>query len=165
MTAYWGLVFFLAAGLCLWSPRDWHFTVLYPNLVIFIIGIPASFWLPPLYLKLFPSGLPHTIEPLIMGLPFVFDRKAASDTQATIQFCVSGLEAGNYYVRIARGRCESFFGVAASPDLTVHTPDTVWLRIAHGELDGARALQEGLYHAEGDFTVLTKMKDWFGRGR
>jgi len=165
MTAYWALLFFLSASLCLWSPRDWHFTVLYPNLLIFLVGIPASVWLPPLYLKLFPSGLPQTIEPLIMGLPFVFDRKAARDTRATIQFCVSGPEAGNYYIQIARGRCESFVGTAASPDLTVHTPDTVWLRIARGELDGAQALQEGLYRAEGDFAVLTKMKAWFDRGR
>ena len=165
MTAYWALLFFLSASLCLWSPRDWHFTVLYPNLLIFIVGIPASLWLPPLYLKLFPSGLPQTIEPLIMGLPLVFDRKAARDTRATIQFCVSGTEAGNYYVQIAHGRCESFVGTAASPDLTIHTQDTVWLRIACGELDGAQALQEGLYRAEGDFAMLMNMKDWFGRKR
>src|SRR5713226_7998028 len=35
MTAYWTLLFFTAAGLCTWAPTDWHFTVLYPNLLVF----------------------------------------------------------------------------------------------------------------------------------
>jgi hypothetical protein len=165
MTGYWALLFFIAAGLAVYAPSDWRFTVLYPNLLIFVVGISASLWLPPLYLKLFPPGLPQTVEPLIMGMPFVFDRQAAGNAQATLQFCVSGPEAGNYYLRIARGKCESFAGTASAPDLTVHTLDTVWLRIGRGELDGAQALQEGLYHVEGDFSLLTKLGEWFPQQR
>jgi hypothetical protein len=165
MTAYWALLFFVAAGLSAWAPQDWRFTALYPNLLLFVVGMPASLWLPPLYLKLFPPGPPQTVELMIMGMPFGFDRKAAGDTQATLQFCVSGAEAGNYYVGIARGKCESFAGTTPAPDLIVHTPDTVWLRIAHGELDGAQALQEGLYRVEGDFSLLMKMGEWFPRDR
>jgi hypothetical protein len=165
MTTYWALLFFTAAGLATWAPQDWRFTVLYPNLLIFAVGMPATFWLPPLYLKLFPPGPPQALEPLLMGMPLVFDRKAAGDTQATIQFCVSGAEAGNYHLRIAQGRCESFEGTASAPDLTVYTPDTVWLRIVRGELDGAQALQEGLYRMEGDLSLLMKMGEWFPRRR
>jgi len=161
ITAYWALLFFVAVGLSAWAPQDWRFTVLYPNLLLFVVGMPTSLWMPPLYLKLFPPGPPQAIEPVIMGMPFVFDRKAAGDSQATIQFCVSGAEAGHYYLRIARGKCESFAGIAPAADLTVHTPDTVWLRIVRGELDGAQALQEGLYRAEGDFSLLIKMGEWF----
>jgi hypothetical protein len=165
MTGYWALLFFIAAGLAIYAPSDWRFTVLYPNLLLFVVGIPASLWMPPLYLKLFSPGLPQTVEPLIMGMPFVFDRKTAGDTQVTLQFCVSGTEAGNYYLRIARGKCESFAGTAPAPDLTVYTPDTVWLHIARGELDGAQALQDGLYRAEGDFSLLTKLAEWFPQRR
>jgi hypothetical protein len=39
-----------------------------------------------------------------MGMPFSFDQKAAGDAQATIQFCVSGMQAGNYYICIAQGQ-------------------------------------------------------------
>src|SRR5947207_4619965 len=46
-------------------------------------------------------------------------------------------------------------------DLTVYTPGTVWLKIAHGELDGERALRDGLYRAEGDFALLGKIGEWF----
>lgn len=125
MTGYWALIFFAAAGFALWSPYDLRFTVLYPNLIIFGLGIPASLWLPPLYLKLFPPALPQTVEPMIMGMPYTFDRKAAGDAHAVIQFYVSGAEAGNYYLRIAQGKCESFEGIAPRADLTVHTPDTI----------------------------------------
>ena len=163
MTVYWAGLFFLAAGLCLWSPQDWRFTALYPNLLIFVAGIPATLWLPPLYLKVFPPGPPQTVEATILGMPFVFNRKAVGNTRATIQFCVSGSETENYYVRIAQGKCESFAGRAPAPDLIVHTPDTVWMRIARSELDGAQALQDGLYRVEGDFSILMKMGEWFGR--
>jgi hypothetical protein len=165
MTVYWTLLFFVSAGFCLWSPRDWRFTALYPNLLIFVAGIPATLWFPPLYLRLFPPDPPQTAEPLIMGLPFVFNRKAAGGAHATIQFHVSGSEEGSYYVRVARGKCESFTGVATVPDLAVYTPDSVWLRIARGELDGAQALQDGLYRVEGDFSILTKLGEWFPRPR
>jgi putative sterol carrier protein len=91
----------------------------------------------------------------------VFDRKAAGDAQASIQFCVSGDEPGDYHVRIAGGRCVSTEGRAPSADLTIYTPDAVWVRIAHGELDGGQALSEGLYRAEGDLAVLAKIGEWF----
>jgi len=43
----------------------------------------------------------------------------------------------------------------------VYTPDTVWMQIVRGELDGERALREGLYRAEGDFALLSKISEWF----
>ena len=44
------------------------------------------------------------VEPLLMGMPLVFDRKAAGEARATIQFRVSGAEAGDYHVRIGERR-------------------------------------------------------------
>jgi hypothetical protein len=161
MTAYWSGVFFLSAGIAAYSPLDWRFTFLYPNLLIFLVGIPAEFWLPPLYLKLFPAALPRSAEALIMGLPFSFNRAAAKNAQATIQFHVSGVDNNSYYVDIAHGKCESVMGEAASPNLTIHTPEATWVRIVHGELDGAQALREGLYTAEGDLSILLKFREWF----
>src|SRR5207247_1717357 len=161
MTAYWVLVFFSAAGLAASAPTDWRFTALFPNLLTFGAGVTAPRWLPRPYLKLFPPELPTAIEPLLMGMPLAFDRKAAGDGRAVIQFRVSGAEAGDYHVRVEGGRCRSFAGPAPAPDLVVHTPDTVWIRIARGELDGGRALQDGLYRVEGDLAVLAKMDEWF----
>lgn len=164
MTAFWVGIFFISAGLAAYAPTDWRFTALYPNALIFLVGIPAGFWLPPLYLKIFPMELPQRVEPLIMGLPFAFNRAAARDARATIQFTVSGVEAGQYYIKVDNGKCQSFEGRAPAPDLTIHTPDKVWRRVARGELDGAQAFQEGLYTAEGDLSVLLKLQEWFSKG-
>jgi putative sterol carrier protein len=96
-------------------------------------------------------------------MPLAFDRQAAAGVRATIQFRVSGAEAGDYWLRIDRGRCRSAAGTAEAPDLVIHTPDRVWLRIARGELDGSRALMDGLYRAEGDIVLLAKLQSWFPR--
>lgn len=161
MAGFWILIFVGAAGLCLWQPTNPLYTTLYPNLLVLLVGIPAQFWLPALYLKMYPPGLPSSAEGLIMSMPFVFDPKAAGETKADIQFRVSGDQPGDYFLRIGRGRCESFEGRAESPALTVHTPNAVWMRIARGELDGGQALAEGLYRAEGDYLLLARFPDIF----
>ncbi|MGH7818719.1 MAG: SCP2 sterol-binding domain-containing protein [Candidatus Binatia bacterium] len=165
MTVYWALIFFAAAALCAYAPLDPRFTFVFPNLLIFGPGITAQWWLPRLYFRLFPPGLPQSIEPLIMAMPMVFDPAAARGAKARIQFHVSGADSGAWWVRISDGRCESFEGVTEAPDLTVRTPDTVWMKIARGQLDGARALADGLYQAQGDFTILAKMSSWFVAAR
>lgn len=163
MTGFWILIFCTAAALCAWAPHDPLFTFVLPNLLVLGVGIPARHWLPPLYLRLFPPAPPTTAEAVIMGMPFAFDRKAAGDTTACIQFRVTGDEPGEYHVRIARGRCQSFEGVSPAADVTVHTPDAVWVQVASGQLDGQLALQEGRYRAEGDLLVLARMGEWFAR--
>lgn len=165
VTWYWGVLFLVCAGLSAYAPRDWRFTFLYPNLLVVTLGLTAQWWLPALYFRLFPPGLPQAIEPLILGMPMVFDRRAAAGVRALIQFHVSGTEAGSYWLRIADGKCESFAGVTDAPDVTVHTPDTVWMRIAHGRLDGTQALMDGLYTAQGDYLMLAKLNDWFTTAR
>jgi SCP-2 sterol transfer family protein len=161
MTLYWALIFFTAAALCAYAPTDPRFTFVFPNLLVFGPGITAQWWLPPLYFKMFPPKLPEAIEPLIMAMPLSFNAEAATGARANIQFCVSGNEAGNYWLRIADGKCESFEGLADRPDLTVYTPGDVWVQIAHGKLDGGAALAEGRYRMEGDSAILAKMREWF----
>lgn len=161
LSAWWALLFFLAAGLCIARPTDPMFTLVYPNLLVMGVGFPGNLLLPWLYMKLYPPPLPDTAEGIIMAMPMVFNRQAAGDAAATIQFRVSGTEPGDYYLQIGRGRCVSMEGQATNANLTVHTPDEVWTRIAHGRLDGQRALAEGLYRAEGDYLLLARLSDWF----
>jgi hypothetical protein len=161
ITSWWIVLFFTASGLAASAPTDPRFTALYPNLLIFGLGMTSTFWLPPLFFRLRPPSLPDAVEPLVMGMPMVFDRNAARDVRASIQFCVSGDDPGDYHIRIAGGRCVSTEGRTPAPDLTIYTPGKVWVRIAHGELDGGQALAEGLYRAEGDLAVLAKIGEWF----
>lgn len=161
MAGLWAVIFFTAAALCFARPTDPMFTAVYPNLLILLGGVPANRWFPPLWMKLFPAPLPNRAEPLIMGMPLVFDRSAAADARALIQFRVSGADPGEYYLRIGGGRCESFEGTTEGADLTVHTPDQVWVQIIRGTLDGTQALMEQRYAVEGDVMLLAKLQQWF----
>jgi hypothetical protein len=161
LTAFWAIVLFAAAALCAWRPDDLRYTVLWPNVLVFLVGLPSVLWLPPLWFRLFPQPLPDRVEQILMGMPMFFDRDAARDVDATIQFRVRGAEPGVYHLRIARGRCESFEGPTDRAAVTVDTSEAVWLRIVRGELDGTQALADGLYSAEGDLLVLAKLPEWF----
>ena len=163
--AYWALLFFAAAGLCAYRPTDPLWTFLLPNVLVLGLGLTSQRWLPAVYFKLFPPTLPTRAEPLIMGMPMVFRPQAALDARARIQFLVEGSDPRSYWLRIAGGKCESFEGLTESPDLTIRTPEDVWVRIAHRELDPEKALSDGLYQIEGDPLLFVKFGDWFGDGR
>ena len=164
MALFWTSIFFVSAVLCAYAPADFRFTFLFPNFLVFIVGMSANVWLPLLYLKLFPPETPSSAEALILGMPMAFDRRAARGVRAQIQYRVTGAEAARYWVRIENGRCASAEGEAPSPDLVVHTPSEVWVRIARGELDGEAALTAGLYRIEGDGSVLSGLRTWFRQG-
>ena len=164
MAFFWTAIFFVSAALCAWAPTDFWFTFVIPNFLVFVVGMSANVWLPLLYLKLFPPETPSSAEALILGMPMAFDRRAARGVRAQIQYRVTGAEAARYWVRIENGRCASAEGDAPSPDLVVHTPGEVWVRIARGELDGGEALAAGLYEVEGDGTLLTGLRTWFRQG-
>jgi hypothetical protein len=161
MTALWGVIFFSSATLCAVAPREPLLTLVVPNLLVFVLGIPAAYWLPRLYLRLIPPALPHAAAPLIMGMPLAFRPRAASNARALIQFHVTGEEPGRYYLDVRDGRCRSFEGEATGAHLTITTPDTIWVRIAHGALDRVHAIEEGLLRADGDLSLLAKLDEWF----
>ena len=62
---------------------------------------------------------------------------------------------------IADGRCTFREGEATSPRLTIRSPGEIWLKIARGEINRAKALMDGLYHVEGDMSLLLKMGELF----
>jgi hypothetical protein len=164
ITAWFAVLFAAAAAMAAWAPHDVRFTFVYPNLLIFVAGLPSQLWLPPLYLRLFGPHPPETVETAILGMTLVFDAKAAGDARATIQFRVSGADGGDFWLRVADGACEGFEGRTDSPDLTIDTPSSVWLRIVRGELDAAQALLDGHYSIEGDGSILPRFGDWFRSG-
>jgi hypothetical protein len=161
ITAWFAVLFAAAAALAAWDPHDLLFAFVYPNLLVFVAGLPSQLWLPPLYLRLFGPHPPETVETAILGMPMTFDAKAAGDARATIQFRVSGSDGGDFWLRVADGACEGFEGRAPSADLTIDTPGSVWLAIARGELDGSRALLDRQYSIEGDSAILLRLGEWF----
>ncbi|MBU1207163.1 MAG: SCP2 sterol-binding domain-containing protein [Proteobacteria bacterium] len=172
ITYVWSLVFFAA----FLSSHLGHGKPLYAIVIPFAlcigIGVVFSKKYPDFYLqrkyRVSPeaaAAVPNSAAKLIEGMPNAFDPAAAGDLQAGIQFAVSGEGGGKWVISIARGRCEVRPGEVAAPDLTIETPDEVWVKIAKGEIDRPRALIEGLYKVKGDMKLLARMPQLFGARR
>jgi len=165
ITSWFAVLFLTAAALVVSAPDDFRFAVVYPNLLVFVVGLPSQLWIPPLYLRLFGPYPPETVETAILGMPLTFDAKAAGDARATIQFNVNGPDGGDFILRVADGACEASEGEAPAADLVIGTPSSVWLGIARGETDPAQALLDQQYSIEGDSAILLRFAEWFpGRG-
>src|SRR5689334_7054007 len=52
--AYWAVLFVASAAIAAAAPTDLRFTLVYPNLVIVLLGVTSNWWLPPLWFRLFP---------------------------------------------------------------------------------------------------------------
>ena len=163
IAGWFGVLFLSAAALVAWAPHDFRFSIVYPNLLIFVVGLPTQLWLPPLYLRIFGPHPPESVETAILGMPLSFDAKATDDARATIQFRVSGEGGGDYWLRLGDGTCESSEGEAPAADLVIHTPSAVWLGIARGEIDPGQALLDQRYSIEGDGAILLSFGEWFPR--
>jgi len=169
LTYFWSGIFlinFLLSGLGHGKPL---FSILIPLILILGIGIPVVKIYPKHYLKktftpqpIDPSFFPKTAKELILGMPRVFQAKAAGDLKAEIQFDLSGDGGGKVALSISGGKCAAGEGEAFSPALTIISPADLWLKIARREIDPARALMDGLYEVKGDMNLLTKMRDLFG---
>ncbi|HEY85280.1 MAG TPA: hypothetical protein G4N96_09245, partial [Chloroflexi bacterium] len=101
------------------------------------------------------------LKQTLTGMALVFNPDAAGDLTGDIQFNVSGDEPGDYFLRIANGKCAFNEGASMAPKLTINTPSEVWLAISRGELDGQTAFMQQKYKVEGDFGLLMKMSKMF----
>ncbi len=107
--------------------------------------------------------LPSTCRQLLESMPLAFDAQAAGELKAVIQFQVSGEEEFTAHLEIAGGDCVFHEGAAPRPDLVIHTPASVWLGIARGEIDGQAAFMSGRYRSEGNLSLLMRMASLFRR--
>ena len=75
---------------------------------------------------------------------------------ATIAFALLSVPARAETIQVTIDKL-----VFAPADVTVHTPDQVWVDIAAGRLDGTQAIADGRYTVEGDYLMLAKLPQWF----
>ena len=108
-----------------------------------------------------PAIPPTTLREMIAEMSLAFNPSAAGDLSVVIQFDMSGEEPGQYYLRIAKGKCSAFEGKHPSPTLTIHTPSEVWLAISREELDGMQTMMQGKFTIEGDLSLLTRFNQLF----
>jgi putative sterol carrier protein len=103
-------------------------------------------------------------DDLFEHMPGQLVTEKAGAMNATIQFDLSGEQAGKWWVRIADGKAESGKGEAPSPpQLTVRADAGDWVKISLGKLDGTAAFMQGKLKITGDTGLAIRLQSLFRR--
>jgi multimeric flavodoxin WrbA/putative sterol carrier protein len=103
----------------------------------------------------------QTVQELLESMPQGLDPAVAAGLTATYQFKVSGSENFTAHLRIDNQKAAFQEGPADNPRVIIRTPAEIWLAIARGEVDGSQAFMAGKFEADGDLTLLMKLKSLF----
>jgi putative sterol carrier protein len=167
---FWSGIFLAAAASCYFGAGRWPFTILLPFALILGVGLPFSRRYPMYYHKkhyagdpVDPALLPDSARQLILEMPKVFRPEAAKEIRGEIQFDLSGEGGGQIVLSIEEGNCTAYEGVSPKPILRIKAPAEVWLKLARGEINRAQALMKGMFTAEGDIVLLTRLGEIFKR--
>ena len=105
-----------------------------------------------------------TAEQLFMErVPKLFKPDRAGSTKATVQFDLSGDQAGQYHVDIADGKLDSQKGPATSSDLTLTAAGDDLVNIFTGGLDPTAAFMSGKLKIKGNMALALKLQSLFAR--
>lgn len=105
---------------------------------------------------------PDSIESFMLIMSIAFNRKAAGDVRASIQFIFSDEVEGSCHFEIDHGTLEAFAGRAERPSMTITAPFGLWMDIVTGKGDGQKLLMEHRYTVDGDVGLLMQFDRLFG---
>ena len=91
----------------------------------------------------------------------IFNPAAAGSMNKTLQWNITGADAGKYALKIANGTCELINGGVEKADITLTMADTDWLAIAEGKLDAMGAFTSGKLKVGGDMMLAMKIQQLF----
>ena len=106
---------------------------------------------------------PNSIDTFMQVMRTGFNASKAVDENYTIQFKFSGEVAGDCHFTIMNEAIDFKAGAAENPGLIIKTPFDVWMDILTLKADGQEMFMNHKYSIEGDFNLLLKMGDTFGR--
>lgn len=96
----------------------------------------------------------------IKGMTSTFNPNASKDIKSTLQIEFTDL-GECYYLKIENRKCDFHEGKSQNPSTIIKTPSQVWIDIGEGKLQGPKALMDGLYTVQGDFSIMIKMSEIF----
>jgi len=91
----------------------------------------------------------------------LFNPAAAGSMNKTLQWNITGEEAGVYALKVANGTCELIKGGVEKPDMTLTVADKDWLAIASGQLNPMNAFTSGKLKLTGDMMLAMKVQQLF----
>ena len=104
-----------------------------------------------------------TPEQVVTEMPNYFVPEKAGNTNATIQFDLSGTNAGKWFIKIADGKATSGAGEVEGANLTLIADSGDYVKIFTGGLDPTAAFMSGKLKIKGDMGLAMKMQTLFRR--
>ncbi len=105
-----------------------------------------------------------TIAESFATMVTIFNPAAAGNMNKTLQWNITGDEAGIYALKIAGGTCELITGGVEKPDMALTVLDKDWLAIASGEMNAMTAFTSGKLKLTGDMMLAMKVQQLFPVG-
>ena len=104
-----------------------------------------------------------TPDQVVSEMPNYFLPDKAGNTNASIQFDLSGEHAGKRFIKIADGQATSGQGEVESPNLTLIADSKDFVKIFTGGLDPTAAFMSGKLKIKGDMGLAMRMQTMFRR--
>ena len=102
-----------------------------------------------------------TVAETFATMETLFNPDAAKGINKTIQWNISGDDAGKWAFKIADQTCELIEGGVEKPDLIMSMSDKDWIAIAEGKLDAMNAFMMGRVKTQGDVMLAMKIQQVF----
>ncbi len=102
-----------------------------------------------------------TVAEVFETMEKLFNPAAAAGMNKTIQWNISGDEAGKWAFKIANQTCELIRGGVEKPDLTMIMSDQDWLAIVERRLDPMNAFMTGKVKTAGDMMLAMRIQQLF----
>ncbi len=91
----------------------------------------------------------------------IFNPAAAAGMNKTLQWNISGEEAGKWAVKIVNQTCQLIPGGVEKPDITFIVSDKDWVSIAEGKQDAMQAFVAGKVKVTGDMMLAMRIANLF----
>lgn len=102
-----------------------------------------------------------TVAETFDAMSAIFNPAAAAGMTKTLQWNITGDQAGVYAFKINNGTCELVPGGVEKPDVTLTMSDKDWLSLAEGKLDAQSAFFSGQLKIAGDMGLALRIPQIF----
>lgn len=102
-----------------------------------------------------------TVSELFEALPTRFNAAAAGSLAKTVQWNITGPQAGVWAFEFADGVGHVLPGGVENPDTTFTTSDEVWIAVVEGRQDAMKAFMTGKLKVTGDMMLAMKVPELF----
>ena len=104
-----------------------------------------------------------TPDQVVEAMPGYLIPEKAGSTTATIQFDLTGEDAGKRYLKLTNGQAESGQGEVEAPNVTLIADSKDFVKIFTGKMDGTAAFMAGKLKVKGDMGLAIRMQTMFRR--